>query len=165
MENAKAIKRLEVSLACLLPLIVLVMRLLDGYFRTSISNYAYSEYSYVYVFMLTLGGSMFLYNGTANQKHWYNIVLGISLFGVALTPHKDFMLLHYFFAGTFFLGSILAIGLSTSLWLRDWKYLVAGIAFLGLLFHFAFGYFSLLVAESIGLVPFSFHFIVKSLKK
>ncbi len=165
MENTKDIKRLEVTLALLLPSISLIMRMLDGYFRTSISDCAYSDYNYVYVFMLTLAGTMFIYNGLGYKRHWYNFILGVSLYGVALTPHLNYPIWHDFFAGTFFIGNILAIGLSSNLYLRNWKYLVAAIASFGLFLHFKYGIFCLGVAETIGIIPFSFAFITKNIKK
>ena len=162
MENAKDIKRLEITLAVLLMFTPFILKLVEGFFRTSVSNYAYSVYSYVFVFLLTLAGSLFLYNGIGYRRHWYNSLLGVSLFGVVLTPHLDYTIIHYFFASTFFIGSILAIGLSSNIAFRGFKFLVSAIVMLGLVFHFAFHSFSLLVAEWIGIIPISIHFIIKS---
>lgn len=165
MENIKDIKRLEILLACLLMLIPLILRFLEGYFRYSISNYAYSDYNYVFVMLLTLAGAMFIYNGIGFKRHWYNSILGISLFGVVLTPHLDYPILHYLFASIFFLGSILAIGLSSNIAFRSFKYLVTTIITVGLGIHFVFGTFSLLVSEWISIIPLSTHFIIKSITR
>lgn len=164
MENKKAIKFLEISLAFLLMFIPLILKQIDGFWRDSISNYAYSNKNYVFVLLLTLAGSLFIYNGIGYKRHWYNIVLGASLLGVALTPHLDVPLLHYAFASIFFIGSIISIGLSSNKWLRNFKYLVSAIIILGLMLHFVFNLFSLLFAEWIGIIPISFHFIIKSIK-
>jgi hypothetical protein len=165
MENAKDIKRLEITLAVLLMFVPLILRLTDGFWRLSISNYAYSNSNYVFVMLLTLAGTMFIYNGLGFKRHWYNGVLGVSLLGVVLTPHLDYPICHYFFATTFFFGSVLAIGLSSNVAFRGFKYLVSAIVMLGLIMHFAFGTFSLLVAEWIGIIPISIHFIIKSINK
>lgn len=165
MDNAKDIKRLEVTLAILLMFTPLILRLVEGFFRISISNYAYSSYNYVFVLLLTLAGSLFLYNGIGYRRHWYNSLLGISLFGVVLTPHLDYTIIHYFFASSFFLGSVLAIGLSSNVAFKGFKFFVSSIVVLGLILHFAFNTFSLLVAEWIGIIPISIHFIIKSIKK
>lgn len=164
MESIKNIKRLEITLALLLVFIPLILKFIDGNWRPSISNYAYSSASDVFVMLLTLSGALFVYNSVWNKRHWYNLILGFSLIGVAVTPHLDFPVSHYLFASIFFIGSIVSIGLSTNKWLRNFKYLVSGIILLGLIFHFAFNLFSLLFAEWIGIVPISFHFIVKSIK-
>ena len=165
MKNAKDIKRLEVTLAALLMFTPFVLRLLDGYYRLSISNYAYSQYDYVFAMLLTLAGALFIYNGLGFKRHWYNFILGISLLGVVLTPHLDYPLLHYTFASVFFVGSVSAIGLSSNVAFRGFKFLVSGIVTIALVLHFICGAFSLLVAEWIGIVPISTHFIIKSIYK
>lgn len=163
MINLKDVKRLEISLAILLMFIPLILKLSENLaFRDSISNYAYSTVSHVFVLLLTLSGSLFLYNGIFFKRHWYNSLLGISLFGVALTPHLEFKILHYLFATIFFLGSIISIGLSSNIAFRGFKFLISGIVLFALSLHFAFNLFSLLIAEWIGIVPISTHFIVKS---
>ncbi len=162
MENIKDVKRLEVLVAFLLIFIPIILRLFDGTWRPSISDYAYSEFNYLFAFLLTLAGSMFLYNGVGYKRHWYNGILGISLFGVTLTPHLDYPFFHYIFASIFFIGSILSIGLSSNIVFRSFKYFVSGIVLIGLTLHFVFNLFSLLVAEWIGIVPIATHFIIKS---
>jgi hypothetical protein len=165
MENAKDIKILEIGLAIILMLTALILNICTGVWLSSISAYAYSSCDYVYVFLLTLAGTLFIYNGIGYKRHWYNVILGISLCGVALTPYLDYKTLHYLFAGTFFLGSVLAIGLSSNVAFRGFKYLVSAIVLIGLIMHFALGSFSLLVAEWIGIIPISIHFIIKSINK
>lgn len=166
MENSKDIKRLEISIAFLMIFIPLILKLIENKpFRSSISDYAYSDYSYWFVFLLTLAGSLFLFNGIGYKRHWYNSVLGGSLFGVVLFPHLDYSLLHYFFAIIFFIGSILSIGLSSNIAFRNFKFLISGIILMGLLLHFIFNLFSLLFAEWIGIIPISIHFIIKSYSK
>ena len=81
-----------------MPLILIVV---SGTARLSISDYAYSDYNYVYVMLLTIAGTLFINNGITSSK-LYNSILGLSLLGVALTPHLDYPILHYFFTGLFF---------------------------------------------------------------
>lgn len=163
MENEKDIKRLEISLALLLMFIPIILKLLDGNWRPSISNYAYSNFNYVFAFLLTLAGSMFLYNGIGYKRHWYNAILGISLFGVVLTPHLHYSLFHYIFASIFFLGSILSIGLSSNIAFKNFKYFISIIVIISLILHFIFNLFSLLISEWIGIIPIATHFIIKSI--
>lgn len=166
MENSKDIRKLETSVALILMFTPLILKLIEGFnFRSSISNYAYSEFDYIFAFLLTLAGSLFLWNGIGYKRHWYNGILGISLFGVVLTPHLDYPVLHYFFASLFFIGSILSIGLSSNIAFRGFKYLISLMVVLALTLHFAFNLFSLLFAEWIGIIPIATHFIIKSFFK
>ena len=160
----KSVRILEISLAVLLLFMPLILRLIDGTWRSSISDYAYSNYSYVYVFLLTLAGTTFIYNGVGYKRHWYNIILGTALFGIALTPYKEYSNIHYASASVFFLGSIVAISLSSSVLFKTFKYIVSAIIATALLLHLAFNLFSLLTSEYMGIVPIATHFIVKSLK-
>ena len=165
MQNLKDVKRLEVSVAFLLIFIPLILKLFDGTWRPSISDYAYSHFNYLFVFLLTLAGSMFLYNGIGYKRHWYNGILGISLFGVVLTPYLDYSIMHYIFATIFFIGSVLSIGLSSNIAFKNFKYFISGIILISLILHFAFNLFNLLIAEWIGIIPIATHFILKSIYK
>jgi hypothetical membrane protein len=160
----KSVRILEISLAVLLLFMPLLLRLIDGTWRDSISDYAYSNYSYCYVFLLTLAGTTFVYNGVGYNRHWYNIILGISLYGIALSPHKDYYFIHFASATIFFAGSILAISLSSSILFKTFKYIVSAIIATALILHLQFNLFSLLTAEFIGIIPIATHFIIKSLK-
>lgn len=163
MENSKDIKRLEVIVAILLIFLPLILKIIEGErYRESISDYAYSHFNYIFAFLLTIAGSLFLWNGIGYKRHWYNGILGVSLYGVVLTPHLDYPILHYTFASIFFLGSILSIGLSSNIAFRGFKFVISGLVFLGLALHFLFNVFSLLVAEWIGIIPIATHFIIKS---
>lgn len=158
-------KILELILAVILTMIPLILYVVDGVWRSSISEYAYSQFSYVFVFLVTLSGSLFLFNGFGFQRHWYNIILGLCLFGVSLTPHREYTALHYMCAGIFFLGSVLAIQLSSDKRWRLQKNLISIPIMIGLLAHFLFGWWSLLVAEWVSIVPISVHFILKSINR
>jgi hypothetical protein len=107
---------------------------------------------------------MFIYNYLSNNKHWYNIIIGFALIGVAVTPHLHQPEPHYVSAGVFFLTSILSIGFSSSVFLKKLKWYVALISIIGLTLV-PFNVYSLFVGEWIAMLPISFHFFIKSLKK
>lgn len=163
MKNQNSIKTLEIGLAVLLNFVPMILFLSDGSWRSSISDYAYSRFAYVFCLLLTLAGSLFLFNGFFFKRHWYNTILGAALFGIVLTPHNDFSTLHYVFASIFFVGSILAIQLSSNTNFRVTKTVFSIIISLALLAHFVLGWYSLLVAEWIAILPISVHFISKSI--
>ena len=97
----KRLTKLEIILSTLLLFIPLILILATGEIRPSISNYAYSNLNYLFATLLTLAGTMFIFNGSAYNSRWYNIVLGCSLIGVVLTPHLHLPILHYVFASIF----------------------------------------------------------------
>ena len=158
------IYQFERSLAIFLLFIPLILIVATGEIRPSISNYAYSSQSNLFVALLSIASTMFWYNYASNNKHWYNIIIGLSLFCVALTPHLDYPILHYISAGNFFFISVLSIGLSSSIFLRKLKWYVALISIIGLALV-PFKIYSLFIGEWIAMMPISFHFFVKSLKK
>lgn len=159
-------KTLELSIAIILNFVPLILHLVDGgSWRISISDYAYSAYAYVFVFFITLSGSLFLFNGVGFNRHWYNIILGVALLGVSLTPCRDYPIIHYVFASIFFLGSVLAIQLSSDKRFRVQKSIITIPIVVALSLHFFFGWYSLLVAEWISVVPISVHFILKSINE
>ena len=157
--------KLEVFLSVLLLMIPLLLININNEIRPSISDYAYAKHSNYFVLLLSLSGTMFIYNGWVKCKHWYNIILGLSLFGVALTPHLDYLILHYCFASVFFLGSTAVMIIFSSQEQRLLKVLAGSLILLAMLFHFIMNWYSLLWAEWIGLVPISIHFIGESTGK
>ena len=161
----KRITKLEVILAVLLLLHPLILMAVNKEIRPSISNYAYADFNYLFVAILTVASALFAYNGVIHREKWYNIVLGCSLLGVALTPHLDFPVLHYSFAGLFFFGSVATMVIYSSAAQRELKIVLGTFIVLALLNYFITGMYSLLVAEWIGILPISIHFIGESLKK
>lgn len=163
MENR--LIKLHVILSVLLLFIPLILIVASGEIRSSISNYAYSEVSSLFVTLLTIAGTMFIFNGTAYNSRWYNIVLGCSLIGVALTPHYDYSIIHYAFASIFFLGSVAAMIGYSSAKQRPLKAYFGVIIILALLFHFLFNWYSLFWAEWIGILPITIHYLGESTGK
>ena len=155
----KRITKLDIILSVLLLFVPLILIVLNGEVRTSISDYAYSKYNYVFVMLLTIAGMMFIFNGSSYKEKWYNIVLGLSLMGVAITPHKDFSTLHYIFASMFFLGSVATMVIYSSSKQRWFKMIAGFIVILVLLIHFIFKSYTLFYAEWIGILPITIHFI------
>ncbi|EKT4545816.1 hypothetical protein AAIP58_000107 [Flavobacterium psychrophilum] len=165
MENEKDIKRLEVTLAVSLMLIPLINRLIEGVWLPSISAYVDSKVIVgLLSFELGIAGALFIYNGVGFKRHWYNVLLGLSLWGVAIFHYKTHNYIHNACAIIFFLGSILAIGLSSNIAFRGFKYFVSAITVIGLVLHFAFNLFSILTVEWIEIIPIATHFILKSIK-
>lgn len=161
----KRLTKLHVILAITLLFTPLVLIITTGEVRSSISNYAYSSMNHLFATLLTIAGTMFIFNGTAYNSRWYNIALGLSLIGVALTPHYDFPIIHYLFAAIFFLGSIFVMIGYTSKEQLKLKIQFASIIILALLLHFAFNWYSLFWAEWIGMLPICVHYLGESTGK
>lgn len=161
----KRLTKLEIILSTLLLFIPLILILATGEIRPSISNYAYSNLNYLFATLLTIAGTMFIFNGTAYNTRWYNIALGLSLIGIALTPHYDFPILHYTFAAIFFLGSMAVMVLFSSKEQLRLKIYFSAIVFLALLGHFIFKTYSLFWAEWIGMLPITIHYLGESTGK
>jgi hypothetical protein len=161
----KRLTKLEVILATLLLFLPLILVITTKEIRPSISDYAYSKLNYIFVTLLTIAGTMFIFNGSAYNSRWYNIILGCSLIGVALTPHLDFAFLHYLFATIFFLGSVFCMIFFSSKTQRLIKIIAGVIITIALIGHFAFDYYSLFWAEWIGILPICIHYIGESLGK
>lgn len=153
----KRIKRLlNISFIWLIFLPVFLIYI-DGGIRTSISNYAYSQYSFVFVAFLTFAGAMLVVDGCKDdlitRNKWYSIILGLALIGVAVTPHKDYTIIHYTFASVFFIGSLIAMILFSSPKQRLFKFFLGSIIIFSMVGHFVFKWYSLLIAEWIGMLP------------
>lgn len=157
--------KLDIILSTLLLFVPLILILVNGEIRTSISDYAYSRYNYIYVMLLTIAGMMFIFNGSSYKDKWYNILLGLSLIGVAITPHRDFSVLHYIMAILFFSGSIFTMVWYSSYKQRWFKLLAGFIIVMVMSFHFVFNMYSLFYAEWLGIVPITLHFIGESIGK
>ena len=146
----------------ILPLILFVMPLLLELFsweiRESISDYAYSHSSNLLAGLLFSSALMYMYDGVIKDK-WYNLVLGISLIGIALTPHKDYPVLHYTSAALFYIGNLVVMIVFSSTKQRVYKITAGIFTLFGLSGYFVFNIYSLLVAEWIGLIPSCLHFI------
>ncbi len=133
--------------------------------RKSISNYAYADNSPVFFTLLTASCIPFLIDGIWHNKKYYNIILALSLIGIALTPHNDYPLLHYFFTGVFFIYGAFVMIYYSSVKQRWFKIILGSIMALSLLLAFFWHVLPVFIAEWIGIVIYTFHFIGETLKK
>jgi len=166
--TSKLLNRLtkfEVIVGSVLFFLPVILWLATGEIRPSISNYAYSDLPHLLPTLLTSAGLLFAYNGVVHRDKWYNIVIGFLLIGVALTPHKDYPLLHYFFTGAFFVGSAAVMIIYSSTKQRWWKIIAGVVMVLAIALSFIFKLFSVFLAEWIGIFPITIHFIGESLNK
>lgn len=157
--------KFELITSSILFFLPVILILVTGEVRSSISNYAYSSQPQLLPTLLTAVGLLFIYNGVVNRDKWYNIVLGLSLIGVALTPHLDFPLWHYIFTGIFFVGSALAMIIWSSKEQRLWKIIAGVIMVSAIILAFFFHILPVFYAEWIGILPITIHFIGESLNK
>ena len=182
----------EIAMAAFLVMTPLLLRLADpiGKFRDSISAYIRMDNSHYFGIYLTMAAMLFLINGFAffkkgsingeylYDKHgrWYNVILGFSLLGVAFVPYdlKGWCILHFIFAGIFFLGSAIAIVIFTSNRHRKWGWIMLLVILFALLLHFGPKYgiifpkgkeiLSLLFAEWIGMGVIAVNYILETNK-
>ncbi len=161
----KRLMKLELILSALLLGTPAVLILVSGELRPSISNYQYSTAMQHFTYLLGVASIMFVVNGSIWNKHWYNIVLGVSLTGVIFTPHLEFPTLHNVFAGLFFIGSIFVMIYFSSSKQRIYKVAAGLFITIGLLGHFIANWYTLFFAEWIGILPITVHFIGESIGK
>ena len=166
MELLKRIhKRLfnyEIWIATMLVLMPLILITFDGgNIRSSVSNYVYMEHNQVYYLILFSAATLFSNNGALWVKN-YNIVLGLLLAGVALTPHLEFPIIHQVLAAVFFAGSVFVMIFYSSKKQRKYKIYAGAFIIVGMLGHFVLGVYSLFYAEWIGIVPIAIHYLGES---
>ena len=184
--------KFEIFTAAFLLFTPLFLRLADpiGKFRGSISAYVRMCESHYFGIFVTIAAMLFIINGFTffskddiddaylYQKHgrWYNVILGISLLLVALIPYdvEGWLILHFIFAGVFFIGSAVAIVVFTTSKHKKWGMLMASVITLVLLLHFVpkikllfpeeREILSLLCAEWIGMGVISLNYILEAKK-
>jgi len=157
-------------LCFILPILILI----DNQLRPSISDYAYSQHNHIFTMLLTFAGSIFVFNGTddddnvigrykANSK-WYNIITGLSLIVVAITPHLDYTVLHYIFAILFFLSGSVNMVLFSSDKQRWFKLIGAFFVILSLVSSFIFNW-NLAIMEQLAILPIAFNLLGENIGK
>lgn len=158
--NSNRFKKFKIIQAFIFLLIPLILLVVNGGVLDSISEYAYNT-PMVFCWLLTLSGALFVYDGYVEKTRWYNLYVGVALFGVVLFPHLDFKIIHYLFAGVFFLGSLFNMVYFSSNKQRFLKSLTAFIVIFGMSGHFIFDWYSLFWAEWFGMIPISIHYILE----
>lgn len=151
------------SILFFFPLILLWSN--DWIMRQSISNYAYADNNSVFYTILTLACLPFIVDGVWKNKKYYNIILGLSLVGVSLTPHLDYPILHYLFTGVFFIYGAFVMIYYSSKEQRPSKIIFGGIMAITLILAFFFKAMSVFIAEWIGISIYAFHFIGEAIGK
>ena len=160
----KRFKIFRVTQSALFLLIPLILFWVNGSLLDSISAYAnYTEMTFA--LSLTLAGALFMYDGFYNEKHAYNIYVGLALFGVVLFRHNEFPIVHYAFAGLFFLGSLFNMVFFSSNDERFLKSFVAFIVLFGMSGSFIFHWYTIYWAEWFGMIPISLHYILETTEK
>lgn len=161
MALEKRLRNLRIIKASVLLFTPLILICITGEIRPSISDYAYSNYKGLFVMLLTIAGMLYL-NNSITAKQYHNGFLGLSLLGVALTPHLHYPILHYGFAVFFFLGSVFVMIYFSSAEQRLYKIIAGAVIVYALVSIYTHG-LSILIAEWIGIVPISIHFIGEKL--
>lgn len=163
----------ERIIAGILVLTPLILWLADegGAVRESISNYAYMEHSYWFGSLLALAGALFIFNGALHFQSGtpekvgkgYNILLGLSLFGVIYFRHLEYPVWHYAFALVFFVGSAIVTAFVSNEEKHWARYVLALAVVLPVLLALDFiGVFSLFWGESVSLFFIATHYILES---
>lgn len=180
ISNLAGFAKLERIIAVVLIFIPLLLRWAENgnSFRSSISNYVYMNKNiHIFGLLLTLAATLFIFNGVLyiqqngdldfpkRQARWYNIVLGAALFGVLLFPHLESPVMHYIFAGIFFLGSVVFIAIFHNKKYRKLSIFIATLPLISLgLYFYDKTIISLLWAEWIALGAIGVHYILESLE-
>jgi hypothetical protein len=161
--------------------IPLILWLTDGglphSFRRSISNYVYMSHNYMFGMLLCIAAMLFIFNGAVYYKNtpdsdkikiskhgqWYNVVLGVALILTICFPHEEYRWPHIIFAGMFFLGNALAIGIFYKDKDKIASISLATLTVLALLLGIT-NVIPLLAAEWLSLCVIAMHFIFSTFK-
>jgi hypothetical protein len=141
-------------------------------FRESISDYVYMSDSYIYGMLLCMAAMLMIFNGAVYFRNenvmglpragkWYNVILGLSLLGVILFPHRQYVVIHYFFGGVFFLGNAVVTALFSYAKDRVVSVVLAVLTVVAIGLHYV-GLWSLLAGEWVSLGVIAAHFIMQS---
>jgi hypothetical protein len=157
MERFKLLKTIQAFAFLLIPF---VLFLVHGSVLKSVSEYA-NYIPMTFAMLLSLAGALFVYDGFVAKNRWYNIYVGVALLGVVLFKNWDFPVIHYTFAGVFFLGSLFNMVFFSSNKERFLKSVTAFGVLFGMAGCFIFHWYSIFWAEWIGLLPISIHYILE----
>jgi hypothetical protein len=153
--------KFEVVVALVCATIPLWMWVGDGgYARESISaHYSMQAAKYFYI-PLTTGGMLFIVNGVVkDDRHWYNLWLGVALLALTFFDHQSQPIIHFAAAGAFFIGNALVFVRFSPKKERWFKWLLVGLMAAALSATFVWHVISLFWAESISLWLIALHFV------
>jgi hypothetical protein len=143
-------------------LIPLILITFSGAINESISLYVYSC-PIVFSSLLSIGAWTYFTKGFVSAKSKFDIVIGLSLFGVIFTPCNDYFVAHYIFATIFFLGNTFNMIYFSNKKHLPYKIIFGSVVIVSMAFHFIFGMFNLFVAEWIGLLPMTVNYVLEGL--
>jgi hypothetical protein len=138
-----------------------------------ISEYAYMPMSYFYGMLLTVPAMLFIFNGAVYFRNeanlnlskagkWYNIILGVSLLGVILTPYHQYFWPHLILASIFFGGNAVVIAVFHQPKYRTVSIILALLTVVTLALNQIFNEISLFWAEWASLAVIGIHFILEA---
>jgi len=146
---------LSAAIACIL--IPLVLYIGDGA-RQSISDYAYSDIDFIYVFLLTVAATLITTIGV-RKNHILTWIMGIMLMAIPLTPHLILPTIHLVVSIIFFGGMGFHI-IKYSDTFRKFRWFLVGLIVAAFGVYYTTDWISLFFAESIGLIVFGVNFLV-----
>jgi formate hydrogenlyase subunit 3/multisubunit Na+/H+ antiporter MnhD subunit len=133
-----------------------------GEVQKSISSYVYTC-PLVFSSLLSIGAWAYFNKGFVSYKSRFDIIIGLSLFGVIFTPCNDYFIIHYIFATIFFLGNTFNIMYFCKKEHRKYMILLGLTILLGMTGHFILHAYNLYWAEWIGLLPMTVNYILEGL--
>jgi len=147
-------------LCILLPFILIAT---NGGVLSSISAYAHSTVDFIYVFLLTIAGTLITVVGVRQNKRliW---IIGILLLFLPLTPYKDYKTIHLIASILFFIGISVDMIVDTQ---RLYQYRIFMVVTMVLAFvsYYILHVISLFWAESIAIIIFGVNFLLDLLKE
>lgn len=160
MTTAQLLKRFYkyefmASLVCIL--MPFILMLVNNQVLGSISKYAYTEYAFIYMFLLTSAATLITVVGVKKDRV-FTWVLGLLLMVVSLTPHLMFPITHMVASVLFFGGIIINILYYTQEFYKFRLFLILAIV-LSFGLHFLTNIVSLFVVESIALIVYGVNFL------
>jgi len=164
MKALKHFTRLKVIQAIGFLFIPLILVIVNGEMLGSVSAFA-NFTPLTFASLLTLAAALFVYDGFVHRSRWINLVIGFMLLGVVFFNHLHYPVTHYIFAGSFFFCSIFSMVYFSSDSQRWFKSIAGGFILFGLFGCFLFHWYSIFLAEWIGMIPISLHFILEATGK
>jgi len=143
-------------------------------FRSSISDYVYMWHNYVFGMLLSIAAMLFIFNGFIyfkKEQHngdksgkWYNVGIGLCLLGVVCFPWREHSIVHFTFAGLFFVGNAVSTGyFHTKRWPKsNITMAILTVIALGMHFSTLFSWLTLFWAEWVSLSVVGIHFWLES---